>query len=121
MTFLSKNIVFVQNHYRDTLHLPLHLSFAYEFVERTIIFRDCKSDLDLLNIHLFYFQVLLQNLFSATIVQIKDGKHMYRELEAHFSLYLVFYKLHMTRFIDDNQEIVKELKEVVINSILGCV
>ena len=53
----------------------------------------------------------------ATIGQIKDGKYMYRALEAHVSLYLAFYKLHIRSFIDDNQKIEKELKEVVINAI----
>ena len=53
----------------------------------------------------------------ATIGQIKGGKHMYRKMEAHFSLFLTFYKLHMTRLIYNNQEFVKELKESVMNAI----
>ena len=68
----------------------------------------------------------------ATIGQIKGGKHMYRameahfslfltfyklHMEAHFSLFLTFYKLHMTRLIYNNQEFVKELKESVMNAI----
>ena len=53
----------------------------------------------------------------ATIGQIKGGKHMYRAMEAHFSLFLTFYKLHMTRLIYNNQEFVKELKESVMNAI----
>ena len=42
---------------------------------------------------------------------------MYRALEAYFSLYLAFYKLDMTTFIDDKQEVVKGLKEAVMNAI----
>ena len=42
---------------------------------------------------------------------------MYTALEAYFSLYLAFYKLDMTRFIDDKQEVVKRLKEAVMNAI----
>ena len=53
----------------------------------------------------------------ATNGQIKDGKHMYKALEAHFSLYLAFYKLYMSRFIDDNQVIKKQLKKAVMNVI----
>ena len=40
-----------------------------------------------------------------TTGQIKDGKHMHRALEAHFSLYLALYKLYMSKIVDDNQEI----------------
>ena len=42
---------------------------------------------------------------------------MCRALEAHFSFYLAFYKLYMTRFFDDNQEIENELKDAVMNAI----
>ena len=52
-----------------------------------------------------------------TIGQITDGKHMYRALEAHFSLYLALYKLYMSKFVDNNQEIEKELREAVMNTI----
>ena len=52
-----------------------------------------------------------------TIGQIKDGKCMYRALEAHFSLSLAFYKCFITRFIQDHQEIEKKLKEAVMDAI----
>ena len=52
-----------------------------------------------------------------TIGQIRDGKDMYRALKAHFSLYLVLFKLYMSKFVDDNQEIEKELREAVMNAI----
>ena len=52
-----------------------------------------------------------------TIGQINDGKHMYIALETHFSLDLALYKLYMKKFVDDNQEIEKELREAVINAI----
>ena len=53
----------------------------------------------------------------ATTGQIKDGKDMYRTLEAHFSLYLALYKLYMSKFVDNNQEIEKKLREAVVNAI----
>ena len=52
-----------------------------------------------------------------TIAQIKDGKHMHRVLEAHFSLYLALYKLYIDRLIDSHQTIEKDLNEGVINAI----
>ena len=42
---------------------------------------------------------------------------MYRALEAHFSMHLALYKLHMSKFVNDNQEIEKELREAVVNAI----
>ena len=66
----------------------------------------------------FFAKPFLKGIYElATIGQIKDGKHMYTALEAYFSLYLAFYKLDMTRFIDDKQEVVKRLKEAVMNAI----
>ena len=53
----------------------------------------------------------------ATIEQIKDGKHMYRVLEAHFSMYLALKKLYMKKFIDDHLEIGKDLREAVIDAV----
>ena len=35
-----------------------------------------------------------------TIQQIKDGKHLYRALEAHFALYLALYKNYITKLIE---------------------
>ena len=54
---------------------------------------------------------------TTTIAQIKDGKHMYRALEAHFSLYLALYKLYIDKLIDSHQTIEKDLNEGVINAI----
>ena len=53
----------------------------------------------------------------ATIEQIKDGKHMYRVLEAHFSMYLALKKLYMKKFIDDHLEIGKDLREAVLDAV----
>ena len=53
----------------------------------------------------------------ATIEQIKDGKHMYRVLEAHFSMYLALKKLYMKKFIDDHLETGKDLREAVIDAV----
>ena len=52
----------------------------------------------------------------ATIEQIKEGKHMYRALEAHFSMYLALKKLYK-KFIDDHLEIEKDLREAVIDAV----
>ena len=41
----------------------------------------------------------------ATIEQIKEGKHMYRVLETHFSMYLALKKSYMKKFIDGHLEI----------------
>ena len=38
-------------------------------------------------------------------------------MEAHFSLYLALCKLYMSKFVDDNQEIEKELRVAVMNAI----
>ena len=66
----------------------------------------------------FFAKPFLIGIYGlATIDQIKDAKHIYRVLEAYFSLYFVSYRLHMRKFIDDNQETEKELKESVINTI----
>ena len=52
-----------------------------------------------------------------TIGQIKDGRYMYRALEAHFSLYFALYKLHMSKFVDDNQKTVVNAISDVSDSI----
>ena len=52
-----------------------------------------------------------------TIEQIKEGKHLYRALEAHFSMYLALKKLYMKKFIDDYREIEKDLREAVIDAV----
>lgn len=52
-----------------------------------------------------------------TTGQIKDGKRMYRALEAHFSHSLAFYKCFITRFSKDYQEIEKKLKEAAMDAI----
>ena len=53
----------------------------------------------------------------ATIEQIKEGKHIYRALDAHFSMYLALKKLYMEKFIDDHLEIEKGLRETVIEAV----
>ena len=53
----------------------------------------------------------------ATIEQIKEGKHMYRALEAHFSMYLALKKLYMKKFIDDHLETEKDFREAVIDAL----
>ena len=54
-----------------------------------------------------------------TVGQVKDGKHLHRALEAHFFLYLSFYKMYIGMFIDRHQAIESEIKAVVVKSILG--
>ena len=54
-----------------------------------------------------------------TVGQVKDGKHLHRALEAHFSLYLSLYKMYIGMFIDRHQAIENEIKEVVVKSTLG--
>ena len=41
---------------------------------------------------------------SATVGQIKGGKHIYWALEARFELYLALYKLYIATFIDKNHQ-----------------
>ena len=41
---------------------------------------------------------------------------MYNALD-HFSLYLALFKLYMSKVLDDNQEIEKGLRKVVMNAI----
>ena len=54
----------------------------------------------------------------STIDQIKDGKHLYRCLEAYFAMYLALYQCYTLAFINSNQEIEKELRENVLNAIM---
>ena len=66
----------------------------------------------------FFAKLFLKGIYGlATIGQIRDDKLMSRPLDALFSLCLAFYKLYIAKFIYDNQEFVKELKEGVINAI----
>ena len=53
-----------------------------------------------------------------TVGQVKDGKHPNRALEEHFPIYLSLCKMYVGMFIDRHQAIEKEIKEVVVNSIL---
>ena len=46
--------------------------------------------------------------------QIKDGKHLYRALEAHVTLYLALYTYYQKKFFDEHHEIEKEIKDVLI-------
>ena len=41
---------------------------------------------------------------STTIQQIKDGKHLYRSLEAHFTLYIALYKSYIQKLIENKPE-----------------
>ena len=52
-----------------------------------------------------------------TVGQAKDGKHLYRAVGAHFSIYLSLYKMYVGMFIDKHQ-LIEEIKEVVVNSVL---
>ena len=52
-----------------------------------------------------------------TIDQIKDGKHFYRCPEAYFPMYLALYRCHILASINSNQEIKKELRRNVVNTI----
>ena len=54
---------------------------------------------------------------STTICQIKDGKHTYQVLEAHFVLYLALNKLYITKFIEKNQIIERDLKESIVDAL----
>ena len=51
------------------------------------------------------------------MVQIKEGKHVYRALEAHTTLYLALYQLYIEKFLEVNPTIEKELREGVVNAI----
>ena len=52
-----------------------------------------------------------------TIGQIKEGKHMYRALEAHFSLYIALDKMYLNRFINEHPQIGKELRQHVVDAV----
>ncbi|XP_066919527.1 uncharacterized protein [Clytia hemisphaerica] len=52
-----------------------------------------------------------------TVDQIKDGKHLYRSLEAYFALYLAIFSRYMDCFINKNQAIERDLRAVVVHSI----
>ena len=56
----------------------------------------------------------------AAIDQIKDGKHLYRCLEAYFAMYLALYRYRccILAFLDSNQETEKELRGDVLNAII---
>ena len=53
------------------------------------------------------------------MTQIKDGKHMYRCLEAHMTLYLTLYQKYLQRFIDSNIEIEKDLREAITSAVFN--
>ena len=52
---------------------------------------------------------------STATGQIKDGKHLYRGLEAHFALYLALYQEYLAALIDNNLIIEKDLRERLAN------
>ena len=43
--------------------------------------------------------------------------YMYRALEEHFLLYLALYKLYITTFVEKNQIIEKDLKEIIVDAL----
>ena len=45
--------------------------------------------------------------------QIKDGKHMYRALEAHMILYLTLYKNYVQNLVEGNIVAEKDLRETI--------
>ena len=51
--------------------------------------------------------------------QIKDGKHMYRCLEAHMTLYLILYQKCLQSFTDSIIEIEKDLREAITSAIFN--
>ena len=53
----------------------------------------------------------------ATIEQIKEGKHMYRALEGHVSMYVALKKLYIKKFIEDHLEIEKDLITAFIDAV----
>ena len=61
-----------------------------------------------------FFSFVFTGIYgSTTMGQIKDGKHMYRALEAHFTLYLALHKSYVQALVDDNPIIEKDLREGV--------
>ena len=52
-----------------------------------------------------------------TIDQIKDGKHLYRCLEAYYAMHQTLDRCYIFAFIDSNQKIEKEQRENVVNAI----
>ena len=60
---------------------------------------------------------------STTIQQIKDGKHLYRSLEAHFTLYIALYKSYIQKLIENKPEAIgKKLHDGLVSStvLLSC-
>ena len=56
---------------------------------------------------------------NTTMGQIKDGKHMYRALEAHMTLYLALSKNYLEHFVEQNIEIEKDLREAVASAVMS--
>lgn len=47
--------------------------------------------------------------------QIKDGKHMYRAIEAHLTLYLSLYKIYIEELVENNMA--KDLREGITTAV----
>ena len=52
----------------------------------------------------------------ATLCQIKEGKHLYRTLEAHFVLYVTSYQKYITKMLEKHPDIHQRLKEIIDTS-----
>ena len=50
---------------------------------------------------------------NTTMCQIKDGKHLYRALEAHFILYLSLYQKYISKMLETNSDVKTSLKDTV--------
>ena len=48
---------------------------------------------------------------NATLSRIKEGKHLYRALEAHFVLYLALHKLYISKMLELNPLLSKNFLE----------
>ena len=55
---------------------------------------------------------------SATVNQIKDGKHLHRAFEAHQMLYLSLYRIYIGTLVEKNPAIKKEMREGIVEGIL---
>ena len=51
--------------------------------------------------------------------KIKDGKHMYRCLQAHMTLYLTLYQKYLQSLFYSNIEIEKDLREEITSAIFN--
>ena len=52
---------------------------------------------------------------STVIGPIKDGKYLYRGIEAHFTLYLALYKIYLNAFFDTHPDLKKAINEYLFH------